>query len=373
VDPDEAQVTQDHKARPDLILFPPGPDGDHLAHHVEVVMHDFAACVLGDLERWMLNASPAGASLSTLVDTAEFTGVPLPPYAGEDDAARTKRKYARLQKAMGDHSLLAGSPLDALDHYNTAVELGKTSNDWTFAAAAAEGYAAAKLLHAAAQHDAFASNAESVFRNEGAWRTPRNSEEESGGGGGGGGGGEDDVAKGKDASGKEAVPVGDDTAQHRTPPLAATPDNETPPSHPPGAHNPHLNGNDAAMQPPPTLSPLQILLDPCISGIDEGASTAPSSSPFYTRQFWSALRRAAEDEGLESEVRTLFDDCKAGIRKRGGLPLLVEAELRFARLIAGLHVRLLFFSSFAFPYTHGMRWAMIPLEEICRTSASTTK
>lgn len=30
-------------------------------------MHDFAACLLAELERWMLNASPAMVDLSTLV------------------------------------------------------------------------------------------------------------------------------------------------------------------------------------------------------------------------------------------------------------------------------------------------------------------
>ncbi len=32
---------------------------------------------------------------------------------------KTKKRYGRLQKAMGDHCLLAGSPLDAQDHYST--------------------------------------------------------------------------------------------------------------------------------------------------------------------------------------------------------------------------------------------------------------
>lgn len=37
-------------------------------------MHDFAACLLAELERWMLNASPAMVDLSSLVDAPEFTG-----------------------------------------------------------------------------------------------------------------------------------------------------------------------------------------------------------------------------------------------------------------------------------------------------------
>lgn len=37
-------------------------------------MHDFAACILGELERWMLNASPAMIEFNSLVDSADFTG-----------------------------------------------------------------------------------------------------------------------------------------------------------------------------------------------------------------------------------------------------------------------------------------------------------
>lgn len=37
---------------------------------------------------------------------------------------KTKKRYGRLQKAMGDHCLLAGSPLDAQDHYSTGSSRG---------------------------------------------------------------------------------------------------------------------------------------------------------------------------------------------------------------------------------------------------------
>ena len=143
-------------------------------------MHDFAACLLAELERWMLNASPAMVDLSgQLVDAPEFAGatgaleaVQTRLYSdevGRYDSARcgaaaaplsvgrhggrqqlavphglarrspavsspaalpvlpllvpqelkTKKRYGRLQKAMGDYCLLAGSPLDAQDHYST--------------------------------------------------------------------------------------------------------------------------------------------------------------------------------------------------------------------------------------------------------------
>lgn len=54
---------------PALVLLPPCTAGDaeQLDNHAEVVMHDFAACLLVELERWMLNASPAMVELATLV------------------------------------------------------------------------------------------------------------------------------------------------------------------------------------------------------------------------------------------------------------------------------------------------------------------
>jgi len=56
-----------------------------------------------------------------------------------------KKRYGRLQKMMGDFSLLAGSPSDAADHYTTAVELARISNDSVWCAAALIGMANSKV------------------------------------------------------------------------------------------------------------------------------------------------------------------------------------------------------------------------------------
>lgn len=56
-----------------------------------------------------------------------------------------KKRYGRLQKALADISLLAGSPADAHDHYSTAAELCRVSNDWLWTAAALQGMAHAKV------------------------------------------------------------------------------------------------------------------------------------------------------------------------------------------------------------------------------------
>ena len=44
---------------------------EQLASHAEVVMLDFAAAVLTELERWMLTAGPAMIDLATFADTSD--------------------------------------------------------------------------------------------------------------------------------------------------------------------------------------------------------------------------------------------------------------------------------------------------------------
>ncbi len=57
-----------------------------------------------------------------------------------------KRRYCRVQKAMGDVSLLAGSPADAAEHYLTAVDLARTCSDTAWHGTALAGLASAKVL-----------------------------------------------------------------------------------------------------------------------------------------------------------------------------------------------------------------------------------
>ena len=165
------------------LLWPAG-GLQSLESHAEVVMLDFAASLLAELERWMLTANPAMVDLNTFCDTSDKFVAPtsvveevqrrlhidevclahcrpcmLPrpvqqrrgprPHACAQEAQR-KRRYGRLQKAMGDISLLAGSPSDAADHYATALELARTCSDAIWAGAALKGIACAKARSAAA-------------------------------------------------------------------------------------------------------------------------------------------------------------------------------------------------------------------------------
>ena len=47
-----------------------------LVGHSEVVMCDFAACLLAELERWMLSATPAMIDLNSFADTPDYFTAP---------------------------------------------------------------------------------------------------------------------------------------------------------------------------------------------------------------------------------------------------------------------------------------------------------
>ncbi|KAK9837091.1 hypothetical protein WJX81_002340 [Elliptochloris bilobata] len=263
--PSDKQVEEDKTDKKHLLMFPPAPapaeDGglQSLESHAEVVMLDFAASLLAELERWMLTASPAMVDLSSFCDTSDKFVAPtsvveeVQRRLHTDEEMQRKRRYGRLQKAMGDISLLAGSPSDAADHYATALELARTSSDAVWAGAALEGIASAKVLDACLSSGALRS--------------------------------------------------------------LSLPAIDSPPESPP------RNSKIAQLQ-------------------AQEAATATSSvashasSGFGGSAFWAALR---EVEDLERDVRDLLGEARQILRRRGALSLLVEQDLAYARLLAGLH------------------------------------
>lgn len=296
-DPNDAQTLHDVKARPDLVLFPPG-QGSHLLSHMEVVMHDFAACMLDDLEQRMLTVSPQNISLSSYIDSRDFLGPALSSvaFASEDEPQRTKRKYARVQKAMGDYALLSGSPLDAAEHYATAVDLARVSQDWVYVAAASEGLISAKLLSEAMSHNGFVPSEFSVFHNEDQWRAPKSDIE---------------VLESK----RSSLSPRNDVVREE---LCEKVDDEAS-----IVRGNSENGSSQNVKGKLTEGSI-------------GNDDADLDNPFSQDHFWQALRSC---ENLHDEVVKMMEECKSAIRKRGALSLLVESELRYARLLVGLQVR----------------------------------
>lgn len=292
-DPEDHHILQGTRDRPDLVLFPPG-QGDKLLSHMEIVMHDFAASMLDFLEQKILTVSPKNISLNSYIDSADFLGSALSSvaFATEDETQRTKRKYGRVQKAMGDYALLSGSPLDATEHYNTAVELSRASQDWVYVSAALEGIITAKLIHEATARDAFLPSEYSVFHNEEQWRAPVPDSE---------------VLESKKSLTKR---YSSSPGENAGKPAEAL---------------------DSGMSPKAPGEPeFSIVEEEPESPVDEGLD---KDDPFSQGRFWNTLRSC---ETLHEEIAAILEDCKSAIRRRGALPLLVESELRYARLLAGL-------------------------------------
>jgi len=299
-DPSDTQVLQDVKGRPDLVLFPPG-QGDHLLNHMEVVMHDFAACMLNSLEQKILTVSPKNISLTSFVDSAEFlgSGTSLAAFASEDESQRTKRRYGRVQKIMGDYALLSGSPLDAAEHYSTAADLGRVSQDWIFAAAALEGYLSAKLLHEAMSRNAFVPSEYSVFHNEEQWRTPPPDQE---------------VINSNRSSSQQDMALSPKSSRRDVEASSA-------------------NNIDSSNGMPEATDSDATKYSSLFVDFDE--DIFENNDPFTKKSFWRALRGCEEAIG---EVDTILEESRSAIRKRGALGLMVESDLRYARFLAGLYV-----------------------------------
>ena len=63
----------------------------------------------------------------------------------DNDSRYKKRCLGRIKKNLGDLSLLAGLPCDALTHYTAAIDVLKSVSDWLWLAAAIEGQCVASL------------------------------------------------------------------------------------------------------------------------------------------------------------------------------------------------------------------------------------
>ena len=69
-------------------------------------------------------------------------------FVGLDLESRTnkKRTYGRYRKYLGDQCLLCDLPLEALTHYETAVEILRSCNDWIWLAGALEGLCSISVM-----------------------------------------------------------------------------------------------------------------------------------------------------------------------------------------------------------------------------------
>lgn len=142
---DVHQVEQEEKKRQHLIFVPPA-DRQTLELHMQTLMQDIAANFLMEFESWVLHAETVGATLTTPLDSQASL-------SSEEVSKAKKRRLGRAQKTIGDYCLLAGSPLDANAHYNTAIELARLTGDLFWHAGSIEGSVCAFVIHHAGHRD----------------------------------------------------------------------------------------------------------------------------------------------------------------------------------------------------------------------------
>ncbi|XP_021769408.1 trafficking protein particle complex II-specific subunit 120 homolog isoform X1 [Chenopodium quinoa] len=143
--PSDEQLKDGNRRQDNLNLFPPA-DRQTLEMHMHTMMQDIAASLLMEFEKWVLKAESAGTIVKTPLDSQASL-------SSEEVIKAKKRRLGRAQKTIGDYCLLAGSPVDANAHYNTALELARLTGDFFWYAGALEGSVCALMMDRIGQRD----------------------------------------------------------------------------------------------------------------------------------------------------------------------------------------------------------------------------
>jgi hypothetical protein len=89
-----------------------------------------------------------GGSIGSVGSAGTSSAAAAAAAVDEEQQLREKRRWGRLQKSKGDLALMAGSPVDAREHYRSGADLSRAAGDAVWAAAGLEGLAAARLAEA---------------------------------------------------------------------------------------------------------------------------------------------------------------------------------------------------------------------------------
>uniref|UniRef100_A0A7N0USL5 Trafficking protein particle complex II-specific subunit 120 homolog n=1 Tax=Kalanchoe fedtschenkoi TaxID=63787 RepID=A0A7N0USL5_KALFE len=143
--PGDSQLEDRQNRGDNLVLFPLA-DKQTQELHLLTMMQDLAASLLMEFEKWVLKAESSGTILKTPLDSQASL-------SSEEVIKARKRKLGRAQKTIGDYCLLAGSPVDAIAHYSTALELARLTGDFFWYAGALEGSVCALMLDRMGQID----------------------------------------------------------------------------------------------------------------------------------------------------------------------------------------------------------------------------
>eukprot|EP01119_Soliformovum_irregulare_P011952 TRINITY_DN3067_c0_g1_i1.p1 TRINITY_DN3067_c0_g1~~TRINITY_DN3067_c0_g1_i1.p1 ORF type:complete len:1111 (-),score=352.93 TRINITY_DN3067_c0_g1_i1:19-3351(-) len=135
----EPMAEQPDLDRGNMIMIP-NQNASSLDFYIKSQVHDLIGSILKAMELWATGnkSSPeeSGQFITTVADTDNTA----------DGMVRLKkRKQGRLSKCKGDWCLLAGSPVDAIYHYNAAIEQARMYDDSIWLGGALEGYVASAL------------------------------------------------------------------------------------------------------------------------------------------------------------------------------------------------------------------------------------
>ncbi|KAI3512312.1 hypothetical protein L1887_19627 [Cichorium endivia] len=145
--PGDSQLENESKKRNKLVFFPPTADQRTQEFHLQTMMQDLAASLVMEFEKCVVAAKSSGTLLKTPLDSQASL-------SAEEAMKARKRRDARAHKTIGDYCLLAGSPVDANNHYSDALELARTIGDYFWYAGALEGSVSAFLMGKTGETDA---------------------------------------------------------------------------------------------------------------------------------------------------------------------------------------------------------------------------
>lgn len=150
-------------ADPDLlVIFPPEGDcegGSMVEFHFKIVMCNAAVNLILHLEKQMeiceearvKNVIPNEIALVTLHDDRDDIVLGKDGNATSATSAKNKKAFkkkpaGRIRKWMGDLCMQVGSPVDAVEHYVSAITECRSLGDHLWLAGALDGYASAILM-----------------------------------------------------------------------------------------------------------------------------------------------------------------------------------------------------------------------------------
>ncbi|GAB6019419.1 hypothetical protein CHUAL_001000 [Chamberlinius hualienensis] len=111
---------------------------------LEQNLYDFISSLFWVLESKRLDRSHDKLERLPLLcapfEKKDFIGLDM------DSRTNKKRCVGRMKKHIGDLCVLAGLPADAINYYNSAVELLKSANDWLWIGGSYEGLCSASIL-----------------------------------------------------------------------------------------------------------------------------------------------------------------------------------------------------------------------------------